>query len=243
MYLTTGSTIYVVQGNSVVRSFATPRGNEFAIAVNGTVRTNENFSGSGGGQEYSLTGTPTGTSYSYPGGGMGACCFYDSTTDGTYNYAAHWAGGNIYRMNTDWTNPELMFNAGGSELTITYDPTDATLWLKDYSGTQLQHYTLGGALLGSFNVQQISLTALALDHADGTLWMGHHGSDGNLYNYAKDGTFLGVSAIAGLPAGGAMLGGEFDFAGFATVPEPGSGLLFMIGLAGLGFASKRRMDA
>jgi len=242
LYLTTGNSIYVVQGNSVVRSFATPAGGEFPIAVNGQVRTTGYSAAVGGGREYTLTGTPTGPTYSYPGGGMGSGYFYDGTTDGTFNYAAHWSGGDIYRMNTDWTNPTLLFNAGGNELTITYDPTDSTLWIKDFSGGQMQHYTLGGSLLDSFMVSQSSLTALALDHADGTLWMAHHASDGYLYNYAKDGAYLGASAISGLPINVSMLGGEFDL-DYTPAPEPGTFLLLALGLSGLRFARQRRLNA
>ena len=101
--------------DSVVNSFATSLCCELPIAVDATVRTlgYTNFNTSNG-QEYSLDGMPTGTTY-----GKYFGFAYDGTTD---------------------ANPVVLGFASRGEIGITYDPTDNTLWTSCYScGAGVEH--------------------------------------------------------------------------------------------------------
>ena len=205
----------VVQGNSVVNSWERAGLNELAVVVDGTVKTYAYSTEDSYGAEYTLGGTPTGTTYAldYPNN-----LYIDATTDGTYIYVTGNTTNKIYRFNNDWTNGQLMFTANevGRTLGITYDPTDNTLWLSGYNNSTMSHYDLNGNLLETFNVADTRTGALALDHADGTLWYYAHDNH-QLHQYSKDGTLLQRADITGL--GTRLWGGEFDFE-LAYIPEP-----------------------
>lgn len=222
--------IKVFQGNSFVRSWATSASNELAISVSSTVRTYAYQSGYGA--EYTLSGSYTGTTYA----NVLSLNLHDATTDGTYIYAMNWSGNNVYRFNSDWTNPQSMFYATGSNmLGITYDPTDNTLWLVSYNrgagNNTIEQYTMSGTRIKSFGVTGNSLGFLAMDYADGTLWYWDYSSS-SLRQYSKSGTALSTTSISG----GSYWGGEFRF---TAVPEFSS--LFLMSMAGviLFFCRKR----
>jgi len=92
--------------------------------------------------------------------------------------------------------------------------------------------------LSSFHTGHDSNGALALDHADQTLWLVDDFT-GDLEQYAKDGTYLGTGINV---FGGSdnvvfsdVRGGEFAF-----VPEPGSYILLGSGLMAAMLAKRRR---
>lgn len=245
LYLTLYDSISVVQGGGVVNSWSTSSGyGEWPIAVDDTVRTWEYYADFySTGHEYTLGGVPTGNTYP---NNFFACCFYDGTTDGTANYAIQYASGDVYRFNSDWTSPTLLFSSGlDYGLGITYDPTDASLWLlQHYSGlgnTQVQHRTLSGALLGTFLTGQNYTTALALDHADNSLWLfdwNEFTGAGDLRQYSKVGAPLSSQSWNS----GFVYGGEFAL---TSVPDHASTFILLLGsalmCAGLRWRSRRSL--
>ena len=102
LYLTASqngqNSIVVVQGNSIT-SFPEAYGSptEGPIAVWGDVRTtgwdhNEPYGG-----QYTLSGTPTGTTYVLPSAITGGYSWaFDSTSDGSHNYLISWNTGVVY---------------------------------------------------------------------------------------------------------------------------------------------------
>ncbi len=116
--------IAIVQGNTIISTFAEAYQGpyEVPIAVNGDVRTAGYFSGSPGGQ-YTLSGTPTGVTYSHPGAITGHSD--DSTTDGSYNYL-------------------MDFDSGISNSSAPYLKVSGTS--KGYSKKSLRIFTLDLAL-------------------------------------------------------------------------------------------------
>lgn len=76
-------------------------------------------------------------------------------------------------------------------LGITYDSSDNTLWISQFLSNSVEHCSLSGLLLGSFAAADSTLTSLALDPADGTLWMGAQNTLGTFYQYSRSRTLLG----------------------------------------------------
>ena len=76
----------------------------------------------------------------------------------------------------------------------------------------VEHREMDGKVLSSFSAGFRSISCLALDHADGTLWVGSQGSMGTFTQFDKDGTKLG-SVTYGALADQNTLGGEFAFGG------------------------------
>ncbi len=261
LYLTdyATSTVYVVQGSSVVSSFAMAYGGsnsgdgEVAIAVTNTVNTRGDYppAGTVGGQ-YTLSGTPTGTTYAYPfPSGIYYEQSYDGTSDGTSNYYVQYFGQgynlteNVYQTGLDWSNPVERFSVQtapgdwGEYLGISYDAFNNSLWISGWGDQIISDYSLSGQLLSSFVPATNYAGALAFDPSDGTLWYSFAQSN-TLYQYDTNGTLLQVGTPSGLP-GGSFEGGEFAEARTNSTPEPGSLMLLGTGLLGLGRLVRRKV--
>jgi len=215
---------------------------EYPIAVNGSIVTAGPQSGEQPGGVYSLTGTYEKAAGTWTLGSQ--YNFWDGTTDGTYNYAFNYGNGGVYRFEKDWSGGSLLFEFGsGSQyLGITYDATDKTLWVSGWSSNSVVHLKMDGSTLGSFTAGAFSgsLTALALDPADNTLWMGSQGNRGVFAQYTKAGTLVGTHSFG---FSDNVLGGEFDF---SVIPEPSVTALLSAGAALAGLRSllrRRRSDS
>lgn len=227
--------IYAVQGSSVIQTFPEVYNAplETPIAVYGDVRTTAYYAGDAGGQ-YTLSGTPTGTSYVLPSvissGGA-----YDSTSDGAHNYLVDFGTGWVYQTARDYTNPVALFNTGtGYDLGITYDRANNSLWISGWNNTMVQDYSLHGTLLSSFSTGHFDNAALALDPADHTLWLvSDYGpiNYGYLEQYSTAGALLSVGPYVGY-----TLGGEFN------TPEPGTLIMFGSGILGLASMLRRKIS-
>ena len=218
---------------------------ESAIAVSGDVRTLGAFTGASGrlGAQYSLGFVATGVAYGGAGAVTDRHAFFDGTTDGAFNYSVAYGGG-VYRMERDWTAPVLLFTPVlTGALGITYDPSNNSLWVSEFSGTRVRNYALDGTELSTFDTGGITgIGALALDYSDGTLWFGSQPNYGTFYQYSRAGVQLQTQSYADMSSAN-MLGGEFDLVGVAAVPEPGTLVLLAGGLALVGGASARRRRA
>jgi hypothetical protein len=233
-YLTAGfegvGRIFAIQGTNVifnVSQIASPIYSESPIAVNATIRTAAYYNGGfpyrGG--EYALDGTPTGTNYPTINGLNGL--FFDGTTDGTNNYAWEANSGAAYRFDLTWTNPVVLFTLGvgdGHREGITYDPSNNSLWIAGSSGAvgrTVENRTLSGALISSFHISSDLSTALAIDPADGTLWLNYSSGPRQTLDFeqfSRDGISLSTLSISSLIVPGTssaytVHGGEFAFTG------------------------------
>lgn len=225
----------------MINTFAAQNG-DLIIAVGATVRTLGycgNDPGCVNGKEYTLGGVPTGSTYGmFPG-----CCGNDGTTDGTHNYSVNYTvgGPGVTQFTSTWTSPVALGFATGGQLGITYDPTDNTLWTSCYlCNLGIQHWSLGGAPLGGFAAPTADSAsgadhrfALALDHADNTLWS-YNSLSNTMEHWTKTGVHLGDDFI--------FTGSELAHgAEFALVPEPTTLGLFGLALIGLaGMAARRQ---
>ncbi len=149
--------------------------------------------------------------------------------------------GNVYETNATWGSPVVLFASAG-QLGITYDPTNNSLWVSDFSSPSARtvlDYSLGGTLLSSFTTPFGKITSLAMDYADNTLWMGSQNTEGTFYQYSLAGVQLSTQTYAAL-AGENTLGGEFAFTGAASVPEPATFGMLGLGLSALFLARRAR---
>jgi hypothetical protein len=240
-YLTAGDqgTNWMVQAASA-NSFAQANpefGGEYAVAVSGTVRTlGSGNQGLGGpahdGSQYTLGGVYTGVDYPYPLAGV---AFYDGTTNGTTNnFAVDFLSGDVYSTDLDWSDPSLLFSTGrgiGGVLGITYDASNDSIWISGWDTGNVSNYSMGGVLLSSFSTGFTTMTSLALDPADGTLWMGSQATMGTFYQFSKAGVLLDTETYAAMSQQN-TLGGEFNV-DVAAIPEPTSIGLLATGLVGL----------
>jgi len=240
LYLTAGEQghNFIIQGSTVTQSNVAV-GKEYAIAVSGDVRTLiPSSEGSTGGANYDLNFTDTGGRYT------STFNFFDGTTDGTHNYSVNYNIGseNVYQTDRNWQTPVALFQVPEAYLGITYDRTNNSLWISNFNGTTVSDYSLTGTLLSSFNTTFSSITCLALDPADNTLWIGSQSTEGTFYQYSKGGVFLQSDTYAAL-ANQNTLGGEFNTAAPA-VPEVSTtvslGLLLALGLGGMTIAARRK---
>jgi hypothetical protein len=205
-------------------------GGEYNIAVSGDLRTTAH-NGSNLGQQYNLSMTSTGTTYAGTWDGI-----YDGTTDGTRNYTMNFATGDVLAYDRNWQGPTTLFNAGGtsgSYLGITYDGAGG-LWISRWNSDVVEHRSMTGSLLSSFNTGFNSITSLAMDWSDGTLWMGTQNTFGTFFQFSTTGTNLQTVTYTNM-AGANTLGGEFNL---NPVPEPAS--FAVLGLGALVLLRRRR---
>ena len=235
LYLTSGDTqtIFEVQGSSIVTSWTAQNGAEYPVAVSGgTVRTTGSYGGNG------ATHTLSGTFISANGPSQYGT--FDGTTNGTVNFGIDYYTGQVFEANLNWSNPQFLFSASG--LGITYDATNNSLWLGGFGFGQICDYSLAGAQLSCFLTPQTAYDqALALDPADGTLWVTQRTLDSTIIldQYSKSGMFLQeISINAGQYQN--ILGGEFEL-GQATVPEPASLFLMVTSVLGVGGTIRRKL--
>lgn len=199
------STFNVMQGGVRVRWWSVAPGTaqyQYPIAVTNVIRTtgaNVNEIGA----MYDFLGTDLVLRYPHPAGT--ARC-WDGTTDGTNNYAIDGVGA-IFRFQSDWTNPVLLFTVttfGG----ITYDATNNSLWVSLWTGNTITNYAMNGTVISSFNAGHQRNMALALDPADGTLWLHDRNATGTFEQWSRTGTLLNRIAVPGM-SGQNCLGGDF----------------------------------
>jgi len=247
-YVVGSQKIFAIHGVVVERSWSiTPSSMnlQFPIAVLSTVRTMGYMSGYTG-AEYTLGGIPMGTTY--PFAGSTSQLFTDGATDGTgiYSYE-HWSA-SVYRFDLNWKNPICLFslndNSQGYRGTIAYDPSDESLWLAGwYSqggsnlGSTVEHRSLNGSLISSFQIGHEWTSCLAFDPADGTLWLHNRGpfpgeDAGTLEQYSRTGQLLATVTYPEL-AGQNLIGGEF------LVPEPATITLLAAGLGAVWMGKRR----
>jgi hypothetical protein len=206
------SMFHVIRGGVLLRSWSPAPGTaqyQYPIVVTSTIRTMGANVGEVG-AAYGPAGADLGPRYTHPAGPQRS---WDGATDGLANYSIDTAGG-VYRFNRDWTNPVLLFDAGGIG-SLTYDPTNQSLWVSQFSTTTIVNYTLAGAVISMFSTGHSQNMALALDHADGTLWLHDRTTQGTFEQWSKTGTLLNRIAVAGMSSQNA-LGGEMQFPNAAS---------------------------
>jgi hypothetical protein len=224
-YLTDGNNggLQVVQSGAIVNAWATDL-TLVPLAVTDTVKVykyNVSVDGGGPGVEYTLNGTPTGTTYPWQSGP--AEQLVDGTTDAAaHNYACDFVpsevftGNNgVWQFNLDWQNPVLLFPVNVSLLGITYDRVDQKLWIAR-DGGNIQEVNPDGTVVREFSPGDGRWAALAWEPSTDTLWAHNFGST-TFRRWSKDGTLLDEVTVDGLLP--SITGGEF------AVPEPASAAL------------------
>ncbi len=203
------SMFHVVSSGDVQRSWGLAPGTDryqYPIVVRDTIRTMGASVGEVG-AEYDFNGGDLGGRYTHPA--PSSRC-WDGATDGQYNYAIDTAG-DVFQFDLDWSNPVFLFSVssfGG----ITYDPSSDSLWISLWTGNTITSYTRDGIVLSSFDAGHQRNMALAMDYADGTLWLHDRNATGTLEQWSTGGQLLDRIAVPGL-AGQNVLGGEFQFGG------------------------------
>lgn len=199
-------TFSVIQNGLIVRSWPVAPGSaqyQYPIAIRETIRTmgaNEGDSGA----EYDLFGVDLGPRYVHPAGPSRS---WDGTTDGRFNYSID-TGGSIYSFDLDWSNPVFLFKVSGLGA-LTYDPDNDSLWVGVFSSsTSLTQYTMSGTVISSFSTGHTQNMAVALDHADGTLWIHDRNRQGTFEQWSRSGQLLQTVAVPGM-SGQNALAGEF----------------------------------
>ena len=218
---------------------------EYAIAVYGDIRTDGPNSGPGtsaSGSQYNLNFVSTGVSY--PAIFKG---FNDGTTDGMHNFGISYGGdGYVWSTMRDWSAPIDLFKPTGIDLGITYDPANNSIWVANFgSGTTISDYSLTGTFISSFDTHTTSMTALAFDPGDGTLWFGSQTTPGWFYQYSQSGVkeqsdfYSNLVNYDGKGDNYNTLGGEFNLDP-SPAPEP---FTMSLGAAGIALAVRRRTKA
>ncbi len=202
----------VVQNGAIVRSWGLAPGTDryqYPMVVRDTIRTTGADVGATG-AEYSLSGADLGGRFTHPAG-TSRC--WDGATDGTHNFSID-TGGVVWQFDADWTNPVRLFSAGGIGA-LAYDPEGNSLWIGTFSGVNLTQYDLSGSVISSFTTGHTKNMAVALDPADGTLWIHDRNRQGTLEQWSRSGVLLDTIAVPGLETQNA-LAGEFRFGGGYT---------------------------
>ena len=176
------------------------------------------FGGSATGGQYTLSGIPTGTTWTGtpPPAGEAYNYFFDGTSDGTHNYTVEYRNSNspnqvdlkanVIATDLNWQNPVVLFSIEGVYLPqkayagVTYDPINNSLWFSGVGALDvIAQYSLTGTLLSSFS------TGIALPAAlrwpsippTATLWFNNCCS--LLYQYSTSGVRLQSGTPSGLP--------------------------------------------
>jgi hypothetical protein len=232
--------LITIQGGTGITTITplTTNASDSAIAVTSTINTlgsNWNTGYPQTGYQYTLSGVPTGVTYSAPSSGPSTTAYFeDGASDGTNNYSVDFYTGNVYKFNGNWGNPTLLFSdtiGGYADDGIAYDTKNNTLWITNFYNATTYHYTLNGTLLGTLN--GVGDMGLALDPADGTLWV--YDGWNQMDQYSQTGVLLSTFQ---LPVEGDVIAGA-EFAEATPTPIPGALLLFAPGLAGLAFVRRR----
>ena len=135
----------------------------------------------------------------------------------------------------------MLFDAGATAGGVTYNPNDDTFWVsqdRTRSSEGIRQFSRNGTLLNSFSIAEVGQADwnLAFDPTDSTLWISTFRTN-RFHQYALDGTYLGLTAIAGLDPARSFFSAEFDL-GAAPVtnanPVSEPGVLVMLGLGLLG---------
>jgi hypothetical protein len=215
----TQSVDFRTQAGSVLNSWSQAIPGESAIAVTADIRS-IGIEGGFQGSRYTLSGVDTGQRFANPVAGSQ---FYDGASDGVNSFSIDFVSHTVYRMTNGWTAPVSLFTAPGGNgyLGITYDRTNGSIWLSAWSAGTIENRTTSGSLISSFSVSFSSITCLALDPSDNTLWMGSQTTPGTFYHFSRAGASLGQVTYSGMTQN--TLGGEFQ-----AVPEPSSLVVLLI---------------
>ena len=221
-YITSGQQgiTSVVQFDGLLNVWAQHSGKfpgEYALSVLDSVRTMGSHMDSftTNGFTYTLSGIFLGGNFPYL---IPNASFWDGATDGTFNYSIDYTNGGVYKFNSNWGSPTLLFNTAAHYLGITVafeesgggSPSGSlpTFWISKWDSGVVEHRGLNGSLISSFTVPFAYLSCLAWDPADGTLWMGSRTTPGTFYQYATDGTLIRTRFYSALTSQN-TLGGEF----------------------------------
>jgi len=201
----------VVQNGAILRTWGLASGTDryqYPMVVRDTVRTMGADVGDVG-ADYDFDGNDLGPRYTHPAG-TSRC--WDGTADEEHNYSIDTAGV-VWQFDLDWSNPVRMFTAGGIGA-LAYDSDNDSIWVGTFSGSDLTQYDKQGNILSSFTTGHTKNMALAIDPADGTLWLHDRNRQGTLEQWSRSGQLLATVVVPDLETQNA-LSGEFRFAGGA----------------------------
>jgi len=203
----------------------------YPVAIRNTIWLGQRDDNSA--SEYTLNGVATGNTS--VGGNNFHQLLDGATGSNGVNYGVECCGSvnSVTMANSDWSNQTVLFNLRADGAGIAFDPTNSTLYVS-YFSNNIDHYDLGGTLLGTLNLNQ-QLVGLAYDSATDSFW-GWNKSNQNLVQFNRAGTQLQSFVVAGV--GGNPFGGEMSFA--PAVPEPETYAMLLAGLGLLGFVARRR---
>lgn len=215
-YITNGDAeiAYIVQGGTIQSTFPIHRFG-YPLAVGSTVRISHRDYQNGA--EYTLAGTPTGTTY--PGTG-GFTQLLDGTTDGVqYNYAIECCGttNSVIRTDLNWQGAAVLFDIPGNldGTGIAYDTSTDHLFVSVFDDNLIREFDLSGTLVNSFTAPE-QVQGLAYEEATDTIWGYTQG--GTLYQFSTAGVLLDTIVLAS--GFGNAYGGEMAITGAAAgAPE------------------------